>query len=233
MFNKMRKIIISEEQELMIVQQYTINKKSSKELSLLFNVPIQRILNLLKENNITRNSGQQYKGGKTESDKRYYQNNKETLSEYYSQWYEQNKEARKNYIQKWRSVNKEIIRNTKRTYEKTRKQNDPLYKLIGNFRTAIYTVLKEKNITKCEHYFDILGYSQQDLINHLEKQFTDGITWENYGEWHVDHKLPITFFKFQSMNDNDFKKCWALDNLQPMWGSENISKSSKILTEYL
>ena len=57
----------------------------------------------------------------------------------------------------------------------------------------------------------------------------EGMTWENYGEWHVDHKLPITSFNFTTVFDDDFKKCWALDNLQPMWGNENISKSNKIL----
>jgi len=56
----------------------------------------------------------------------------------------------------------------------------------------------------------------------------DGMTWENYGEWHVDHKLPLSSFTFKDMNDPEFKRCWALENLQPMWGSENISKYNHI-----
>jgi hypothetical protein len=92
----------------------------------------------------------------------------------------------------------------------------------------MYTVLKENNLTKNNHYFEILGYTQMELVNHLEKLFNNGMTWENYGEWHVDHKLPITSFNFNDINDDEFKKCWSLGNLQPMWGSENISKSNKI-----
>ena len=143
-------------------------------------------------------------------------------------WYSKNKEHVKEYHKTWRENNKDKIRKTKREYEKTRKSNDPVYKLVGNFRTAIYTVLKENNVKKFGHYFDILGYSQENLINHLENQFDDKMSWENYGKWHVDHKLPITFFNFTSIEDEEFKKCWSLDNLQPMWGSENISKSNRI-----
>jgi hypothetical protein len=67
------------------------------------------------------------------------------------------------------------------------------------------------------------------LIIHLESQFKDTMSWDNYGEWHVDHKLPITSFNIEEMRDKEFMKCWALENLQPMWGEENIRKSNKIL----
>lgn len=55
------------------------------------------------------------------------------------------------------------------------------------------------------------------------------MSWENYGKWHVDHIQPITSFKFEDTNDDDFKKCWCLNNLQPLWGYDNISKSNKML----
>jgi hypothetical protein len=74
----------------------------------------------------------------------------------------------------------------------------------------------------------VLQYTPEQLIVHLEKQFTERITWENYGEWHVDHKLPISSFNIQEMGDSEFMKCWSLENLQPMWGEENIRKSNKI-----
>ena len=84
---------------------------------------------------------------------------------------------------------------------------------------------------KNKHYFDILKYTPEDLIQHLEKQFTGNMTWENYGEWHVDHKKPITSFNFQEMGDDEFMKCWSLDNLQPLWEEENIRKSNKIFND--
>jgi hypothetical protein len=54
------------------------------------------------------------------------------------------------------------------------------------------------------------------------------IYWKNYGEWHVDHKIPQSAFNFETPEDIDFKKCWALKNIQPMWAKENIIKSNRI-----
>jgi hypothetical protein len=119
------------------------------------------------------------------------------------------------------------IRQIKRDYERNRKARDPIYKLISNFRTAIYQVLKESNVEKNKHYFDILQYTPEQLISHLENKFTDKMSWDNYGDWHVDHKLPITHFNIYEMGDEEFMRCWSLDNLQPMWGIENIRKSNK------
>ena len=55
------------------------------------------------------------------------------------------------------------------------------------------------------------------------------MTWGNYGEWHVDHILPISVYNIQEIGDEEFMKCWSLSNLQPMWGKENIRKSNKIM----
>lgn len=75
----------------------------------------------------------------------------------------------------------------------------------------------------------LVDYDLIDLKNHLEKQFTEGMSWDNYGEWHIDHKIPISKFNITSVEDDDFKKCWALDNLQPLWGLDNIKKSDKLI----
>lgn len=190
----------------------------------------QQVLRILKENGVKLGpSGRRFIGGKKVADKKWREKNKEYTSEKSKIWYEKNKEYRKEYYNKWRSENPEKWRESKRNYERTRKANDPLYKLVANFRTAIWTVLKENNMDKYGHYFEILQYSPEELATNLENQFTEGMTWENYGEWHVDHKLPITSFNFQEIGDNEFMKCWSLDNLQPMWGDENIRKSNKII----
>ena len=75
----------------------------------------------------------------------------------------------------------------------------------------------------------MLGYTIEELMNHLEKQFTEGMTWDNYGEWHVDHKKPMALFGFTSTDDTGFKECWSLDNLQPLWGKDNLSKGTRYL----
>jgi hypothetical protein len=56
------------------------------------------------------------------------------------------------------------------------------------------------------------------------------MTWMNYGEWHIDHILPIDSFNFQSYEDYQFKECWSLENLQPLWAIDNIRKGNKIIT---
>jgi len=224
----MRKKLITEDNINELIKSYEIDLISSNELSIKFNIPKKRVLEILKEKNVTlRSSGRIYTGGRKIADKKWREKNDEYLKEKHKNWYRENKEHRKEYLKEYREKNYEKIKETKRNYEKKRKSTDPIYKLIGNFRTAIYTVLKENNVTKYGHYFEILGYQPEQLINHLEVQFKDGMSWDNYGEWHVDHKLPITYFKFNDVTDNEFKRCWSLENLQPMWGSENISKSNK------
>lgn len=74
----------------------------------------------------------------------------------------------------------------------------------------------------------LVGYTVDQLMAHLEKQFLPGMTWENRSEWHIDHKIPIAAFNFETPNDLDFKRCWALDNLRPLWSTENLKKSAKI-----
>ena len=55
------------------------------------------------------------------------------------------------------------------------------------------------------------------------------MTWDNYGEWHVDHKKPMTLFEFASTDDEGFKECWSLDNLQPLWEKDKLSKGVRYL----
>ncbi len=75
---------------------------------------------------------------------------------------------------------------------------------------------------------ELTGYSLDKLMSHLEKKFTQGMNWGNYGEWHIDHIIPNSAFNYSSPNDLDFKNCWALKNLRPLWAEENMSKG-KIL----
>lgn len=213
-----------------ILSLYNDEMLGSPSISEKLNINKHIVLRILKENAVNVGpSGRKFKGGKTESDKRYYKSNKEKISEYYSEWRENKKEHLKEYQKKWREENRDKLRKTKRDYERNRKETDPLYKLISNFRTAIYQVLKENRVDKNQSYFEVLQYSPEELIKHLEKQFSDGMLWDNYGKWHVDHILPITSFNIQEMGDEEFMKCWCLDNLQPMWGEENIRKSNKLL----
>jgi hypothetical protein len=58
------------------------------------------------------------------------------------------------------------------------------------------------------------------------------MTWENYGEWHVDHIVPVSAHNFETTEDIDFKKCWDLSNLQPLWATDNMRKNAKLLKPF-
>jgi hypothetical protein len=226
----MKKIILDDNTIKEIIRLYTDEMLGSPSISEKLNIKKHIVLRVLKESGIKIGpSGMKYKGGKSVSDKRNYHKHKEKKLNYHKIWSQDKKEHLKEYQKKWREENIDKWRETKRNYEKTRKANDPLYKLINNFRTAIYQVLKERNIQKNGHYFDILKYTPEQLIEHLESKFTGVITWDNYGQWHVDHIIPISSFDIKEIGDKEFNKCWALENLQPLWGDENIRKSNKIV----
>jgi len=228
----MKKIELTESQVKEIIKLYTEDLLGSPTISEKLKIHKTIVLNTLRSNGIIIGpSGRRNIGGREVATKKYFSKpeTKERLKENHKNWSEKNREYLTEYHKQWRSENVDKWRKTKRDYERNRKARDPLYKLISNFRTAIYQVLKESNVEKNKHYFDILQYTPEQLILHLELQFKDTMSWDNYGDWHVDHKLPITHFNIQEMGDSEFMSCWSLDNLQPMWGDENIKKSNKLL----
>jgi len=226
----MRKYVPTKNELERILEMYNEELLGSHRISEETGLSRHLVIRILKENGVILGpSGRRFIGGKKVSDKKYREKNKEKLSEKHKEWYNKNKDKWFDYIKEYREKNIDRIREVKRTYEKTRKANDPIYKLISNFRTAIYQVLKENDVDKNGHYFEILKYSPEDLISHLEKQFKSDMSWENYGDWHVDHIKPISSFDINEIGDNEFMECWKLDNLRPLWGEENIRKSNKII----
>lgn len=112
--------------------------------------------------------------------------------------------------------------------ERQRKIVDPFHKLMCVMRSHLAGSIRTP---KGKHKWEaFVGYGQAELIEHLEKHFTAGMTWDNYGRkgWHIDHIIPISAFNFTCVNDYDFKRCWALSNLRPMWAFDNISKGAKL-----
>lgn len=82
-----------------------------------------------------------------------------------------------------------------------------------------------------EHWERFVGYTLQDLMEYLESHFIEGMSWSNYGRggWHIDHIKPMSLFKIKSVRCNEFRKCWSLSNLQPLWEMDNIYKSDTYL----
>ena len=228
----MKKIELNKEELDNILKMYNDELLGTHTISIKTGINKQVINRILKENGVTLGpSGRRFIGGREVAMKKYESKpeTKDRKKRNYHVWYNENKDYRKVYLKEYREKNTEKIKKTKRDYERNRKASDPLYKLISNFRTAIYQVLKESNVDKNKHYFDILQYTPESLIKHLESQFENNMNWDNYGEWHVDHKLPITSFNIEEMGDEEFMRCWSLENLQPMWGTDNIRKSNRVI----
>lgn len=126
---------------------------------------------------------------------------------------------------RWQRENKERIRERDKGRRAKRYANDT-YKLSKLFGNRIRALLKESNEWRTS-----LGYSIEDLKTHLEKQFAPGMSWENHGRgekcWHIDHVKPVSWFNFSSVEDDDFKACWALENLAPKWEFDNLSKGAR------
>lgn len=75
--------------------------------------------------------------------------------------------------------------------------------------------------------FDLLGFSSAELRAHLEVLFEPGMSWANYGEWHIDHIRPLASFRYDTPDHPDFTAAWSLKNLQPLWAFDNMSKGAK------
>lgn len=117
-------------------------------------------------------------------------------------------------------------KSNKRFNDKYKK--DPVFTLTHRVRSLVRRSLKRG--VKSDTLNNILDYSMMDLRLHLESKFKDGMSWDEFmkGNIHIDHIIPISHFKPKSTDSHEFKKCWALENLQPLWASDNLSKAGKM-----
>jgi hypothetical protein len=74
---------------------------------------------------------------------------------------------------------------------------------------------------------DALPFSIEDLVKHLTLKFKPGMEWGGMRDWHIDHIVPKSKLPITAIGDENFVKCWGLDNLQPLWAKENMSKGAK------
>ncbi len=108
-----------------------------------------------------------------------------------------------------------------------KRMDNPVYRINNAIHTGLSMSIR--NVKAGRKWQTLVGYTLDELIDHLVSQFEEGMSLGNYGEWHIDHKIPQSFFVFDSPEDVEFKMCWRLENLQPLWAEDNMSKSNKIL----
>jgi hypothetical protein len=146
--------------------------------------------------------------------KEYYQKNKERAKEYWQNRTEEQKNAKAKYNRKWKNEQ---------------------YKNNVEFRLhcVISTAVRRSLLTEKDDYIkNLLGYTIEELKNHLESQFEDWMTWDNFGltakkpkeTWQIDHIIPANTFNITSTDSEEFRKCWALENLRPLDSFANVRR---------
>jgi len=111
----------------------------------------------------------------------------------------------------------------KREWERKTRKTNITYKLISNIRVRIGHIVRGS--TKSGSTLELLGCDLESFKQYIEKQFTEGMTWENYGQWHIDHIKPCACFNLQLKREQ--KLCFNYTNLQPLWAKDNLKKGAK------
>lgn len=158
---------------------------------------------------------------RAEYSKQCYKNNPGKKLAQNAAWRLANPEINSAIIKEWKMSNREHI-NAQRLI---RLKNDPIARMVHNLRKRLRKALKTKKFNKNSKMAEIIGCTADELRLYLQNQFQPGMTWQNYGEWHVDHIIPLATAntEFQTYKLNHYT------NLQPLWAHDNLKKSSKVI----
>lgn len=185
--------------------------------------------------------------------KKHYEANKERISEYNKEYRAANKElikelAKKYYrkyprnSKKYYEANKEKIREYNKKYYaankhwyngeylRNRRKNDENFRIKGNLRRGLQRAMSAQGARKSKSTLKLVGCGIEELKQHFQSQFTDGMTWENYGEWQIDHIVPCAAFDLTDPEQQ--KLCFHYTNLQPLWAIDNQRKNAKLPHEF-
>lgn len=132
---------------------------------------------------------------------------------------EDNKEVKRERNKQWREDNREAIRE----YQRDRYRGNLDHRISCTIRAMLRRTLKgDKN----GGTFELIGYTTDELISNIENKMLEGMTWDNYGEWHIDHIHPVSAYLKDGETDPSVIN--ALDNLQPLWAADNLSKGASV-----
>lgn len=176
-----------------------------------------------------------------QKNRKYYLKNQERIKARTRDWAEKNPELKKanrkrhyqenreKYIQSardWCANNRERRRKIAKDHlERLRLERPDEYVAITAARKMVARVLANTEKTKRGRTYETLGYNKQDFVRHIESLFQDGMTWDNHGEWHIDHIIPVSELVKSGVTDPS--KINALANLRPIWAHENHAKHAK------
>ena len=123
------------------------------------------------------------------------------------------------FLCKWLQLRRE---NRLGVFAVRKKRLTPSGRVVNAMRARLWAALKGRTDGAL---FSRLPYSRDELVAHLGSKFSAGMTWDNYGKWHVDHIRPCALFN--QVDPAQFAECWSLSNLQPLWAHDNVKKGAK------
>lgn len=158
-----------------------------------------------------------------ERQKKWSNQNRDKINKRNRNWAKQNRD----YLKQYREKNREILNVQAAKRDRNRFQEDKQYRFKRSLGKNISLRIKKGYGKKAYKTLDLLGCDWTSLRDHLEKQFRDGMSWDNYGinGWHIDHIKPCDSFDLTDPKQQ--KECWNWRNLQPLWWWENLKKSNK------
>ena len=180
----------------------------------------------------------EYKQTHPDVGRKWRQDNAEKLTAYFHQYHKANAEKKAAYDRDYYAANKSKIAQQKKIYrqenaDKICEWHKANYKENENYRLGMRLRIRMwfalKGITKGLSTIELLGCSIDELRQHLEGQFIDGMSWDNYGYygWHIDHVRPCALFDLTDMKQQ--KQCFHYTNLQPLWANDNLSKGCRVV----
>ena len=152
--------------------------------------------------------------------------------EYRKQYYKDNKERLYNYTINYNKTHKLEAKSRQKIYARHKRKTDLRYSLNNKMSRAIRRTLKDNK--NGIHWEKLVDYRLNDLIEHLKSTMPKGCSWNDYinGKLHIDHIIPVSAYNFIKSNHVDFKRCWALSNLQLLPAKENQQKNAKLIKPF-
>lgn len=170
----------------------------------------------------------------TERYKRKKEEDPDFFARYFRNWrkknpdYYKNNENTKRYQREYHKSNRDKIQER----QNKRRRDNPEYKMKCYMRIKLNKILDKTGCRKSKSSSKTLGYSGQELREHLESLMLEGMSWQNYGtEWHIDHAVPISRLISDGVEDAAIIN--SLSNLLPMWAEHNLEKGDSTLEEYM
>ena len=151
--------------------------------------------------------------------------NPEKVKAQKDRYYANNKDKAKIAVAKWQSENKERFSNCKNEYKKRKKIEDPIYAMTDRIRSRTAMAFKNNGFKKQSRTEKMLGCTFKQFTKHIEWQFTDGMSWDNRSEWHLDHIIPLSC----ATTIEGLEKLSHYTNIRPLWAADNLAKSNNLV----